>query len=111
VKTFRNKVKDLRGQLMNRLGPARDALTPEEETDLVLTVARTELAGELQGYVDAHRRRVVAAFENWWDKYRTTMQDIKGQRGKTTETLDAYLDQMGYTDGVPQPKEAVGSAE
>ena len=111
VKTFKNKVKDLRGQLLNRLGPARDALTPEEETDLVLTVARTELAGELQGYVDAHRRRVVAAFENWWDKYRTTMQDIKGQREKTTETLDSYLDQMGYTDGVPRPKEAVGSAE
>ena len=96
VKTFKNKVKDLRGQLLDRLGPARDALAPEEETDLVLTVSRTELADELQGYVDAHRQGVVAAFENWWDKYHTTMQDIKGRREETTEKLDHYLEVMGY---------------
>jgi type I restriction enzyme M protein len=111
VKTFKNKVKDLRGQLLDRLGPARNALTPEEETDLVLTVARTELADELRGYMDAHRQRVVAAFENWWDKYHTTMQDIKGRRRKTTETLDSYLNQMGYEDGVAQPEETVDTAE
>jgi type I restriction enzyme M protein len=96
VKTAKNKVKDLRGQLLDRLGPARDALTTEEEIDLVLTVARTELADELQGYVDTHRQRVVSMFKDWWDKYRTTMQDIKGRREQTTEKLDHYLEVMGY---------------
>ena len=111
VTTVKNKVKDLREQLLDRLGPARNALTPEEETDLVLTVARTELADELRGYVDAHRQRVVGAFENWWDKYCTTMQDIKGRRRETTETLDSYLNQMGYADGFAQPEETVDTAE
>ena len=96
VKTAKNKVKDLRGQLLDRLSPARDVLTPEEETDLVLTVARTELADELRGYVDTHRQRVVAMFENWWDKYHTTMQDIKARREETTDKLDHYLEVMGY---------------
>jgi type I restriction enzyme M protein len=75
---------------------AREALTPDEEAALVLTVARTELADELEGYVDAHRQRLVAAFENWWDKYHTTMQDIKGRREETTEKLDGFLGDMGY---------------
>jgi type I restriction enzyme M protein len=75
---------------------AREALTPDEEADLVLTVARTELADELEGYADAHRQRVVAAFENWWEKYQTTMQDLKGRREETTEKLDDYLEVMGY---------------
>ena len=96
VKTFENKAEGLRDELLDRLGPARDTLTPEEETDLVLTVARSELADELQSYVDAHRQRIVAAFENWWDKYRTAMQDIKGRREETTEKLDQYLEVMGY---------------
>jgi type I restriction enzyme M protein len=38
----------------------------------------------------------VAAFENWWDKYHTTMQDIKGRREETTAKLDDYLEVMGY---------------
>jgi type I restriction enzyme M protein len=109
VKTAKNKVKDLRAQLLDRLGPARDNLTPGEETDLVLTVARAELADELQGYVDTHRQRVVAAFENWWDKYSTTMQDIKGRREQTTEKLDGFLDQLGYTSDSASMEEATRS--
>lgn len=111
VKTAKNKVEDLRSQLLDRLDPARDALTPEEETDLVLTVARTDLADELQGYVDTHRQRVVAVFENWWDKYSTTMQDIKGRREQTTEKLDGFLDQLGYTSDSASMEEAFAHAE
>jgi type I restriction enzyme M protein len=111
AKTVRNKVEDLRGQLLDRLDPARDALTPKEETDFVLTVARTELADELQGYVDTHRQRVVAVFENWWDKYSTTMQDIKGRREQTTEKLDGFLDQLGYTSDSASMEEAFAHAE
>jgi type I restriction enzyme M protein len=96
IKEAKQKAKDLRSQLLDRMDDARDALTPDEEADLVLTVARTELADELEGYVDAHRQRVVAAFENWWDKYHTTMQDIKGRREETTEKLSNYLEVMGY---------------
>jgi hypothetical protein len=38
----------------------------------------------------------VTAFENWWGKYHTTMQDIKGRREETTEKLGNYLEVMGY---------------
>ena len=96
IKQAKKAVKALRGELLERLDNARAALDAAGEQTLVLTVARTELADELAGYVDAHRQRVVAAFETWWDKYHTTMQDIKAQREETTAKLDAYLDQMGY---------------
>lgn len=39
---------------------------------------------------------MVAGFENWWDKYQTTIQDIKGRREETTEKLGHYLEVMGY---------------
>jgi type I restriction enzyme M protein len=96
IKEAKQKAKDLRSQLLDRMDDAREALTPDEEANLVLTVARTELADELEGYVDAHRQRVVAAFENWWEKYHTTMQDIKGRREETTKKLNDYLEVMGY---------------
>ena len=97
IKEAKQKAKELRGQLLGRMDEARQALTPKEETDLVLTVARSELADELEGYVDAHRQRVIEAVETWWDKYQTTMQDIKGRREETTAKLDGFLDDIGYT--------------
>jgi type I restriction enzyme M protein len=96
IKEAKRVVKELRGELLERLDEERAALDDVEEQTLVLTVARTELADELSGYVDVHRQRVVAEFETWWDKYRTTMQNIKSRREATTAKLDAYLDQMGY---------------
>jgi type I restriction enzyme M protein len=89
-------IKKLRTQLLDRLHETRESLTDEEEKTLVLDVVHAELEQELSGYVDAHRQRVVAAFETWWDKYHTTMQDIKSRREQTTAKLDDYLDQMGY---------------
>ncbi|PEN12964.1 restriction endonuclease subunit M [Longibacter salinarum] len=96
IKEAKKTVKQLRGELLERLEAARKALDTEAEQVLVLTVARTVLADELSSYVDVHRQRVVAAFETWWDKYRTTMQDIKARREQTTAKLDGYLDAMGY---------------
>jgi type I restriction enzyme M protein len=58
IKEAKQKAKDLRSQLLDRMDEAREALTPDEEAALVLTVARTELADELEGYVDAHRQRL-----------------------------------------------------
>jgi type I restriction enzyme M protein len=96
IKAAKKDAKALRGELLDRLDEARASLTAEEEQALVLTVARAELERELRGYVDAHRRQVVAAIENWWDKYRTTMQDIKAERVETTRQLDQHLEVMGY---------------
>ncbi|NBC30145.1 MAG: hypothetical protein GVY29_09180, partial [Spirochaetes bacterium] len=96
INAAKDEVKALRGELSERLEAARDALDADAEQALVLTVARTELADELSGYVDSHRQRVVATFGTWWDKYRTTMQDIKARREQMTAKLDQYLDVMGY---------------
>ena len=98
LKAAKKDAKTLRGELLDRLDVARAALSPEEEGRVTLTVARAELEDELTGYVDDHRQQVVQAIENWWRKYRTTMQDIKSEREQTTAKLDQYLEVMGYAN-------------
>jgi type I restriction enzyme M protein len=39
---------------------------------------------------------MVAALENWWDKYRVTLRDIEGERDAAVAQLGAHLRGLGY---------------
>jgi type I restriction enzyme M protein len=36
------------------------------------------------------------AVENWWDKYRVTLQDIESQRDAARQQLSEFLSGLGY---------------
>ena len=55
-----------------------------------------KLAGHLESYVTAHRQEVVAAVENWWDKYWVTLRDIEGEREKAVMALSEFTRELGY---------------
>jgi len=59
-------------------------------------ILNEKLSGHLQSYVTAHRQEVIAAVENWWDKYRVTLRDIEGERNKMAENLMSCTDELGY---------------
>lgn len=44
----------------------------------------------------AHRQEVIAAVENWWDKYRVTLRDIEGKRADTVDKLSEFMGELGY---------------
>lgn len=88
--------KAMKQQLVTTLNTARVALTPEEEQTLVLKLWRQDLAGQLDGYVVAHRRKLIAALENWWDKYAVSLAQIEAQRDEAAVKLAAYLKDLGY---------------
>jgi type I restriction enzyme M protein len=50
----------------------------------------------LESYVIAHRQEVIAAVENWWDKYWVTLRDIEGEREKAVVALSEFSRELGY---------------
>lgn len=91
-KTFQT----LQKQFAACLGQASAALTDEQCRRLVLDVARDDLAGHLERYVAAHRQQVIAAVENWWDKYRVTLCDVEAARDAAAARLADYIARLGY---------------
>ena len=47
-------------------------------------------------YMDTHRQQIVAAFQNWWDKYRVTLTEIEGKRDMAARTLQDFLTELRY---------------
>ena len=41
----------------------------------------------VERYIAAQRKAIVAAFENWWDKYRVTLTEIEGKRDAAAQAL------------------------
>lgn len=90
------KLRTLKNGLVKRLDIARSVLTDDECQGLVLAIFKDGLIAELERYVTAHRQQVIAAVENWWDKYRVTLQDIETERDQATKRLSKFLQGLGY---------------
>jgi len=79
-----------------RLRAARLALSEEEAKVLVLGILRADLDTIRERYVAERRQQIIAAFENWWDKYLVTLTSIEDERDTAAASLKEYLGDLGY---------------
>ncbi|CAD5366522.1 Type I restriction-modification system, DNA-methyltransferase subunit M [Rubrivivax sp. A210] len=91
--------KDLkaRGQgFAQRLNEAVDALDEGGAAALLLGILRSDMQAILARYIGAHRQKVVATFENWWDKYSVTLTEVETAREHAEASLRDFLQRMRY---------------
>jgi len=96
LKEARKRFKELQKKFIKYLHEARNTLSDDDCRDLVLDILNEKLSGYLESYVSAHRQEVIAAVENWWDKYRVTLMDIERERDKAASRLAEFMGELGY---------------
>jgi type I restriction enzyme M protein len=79
-----------------RLNAAVDALDAAGAGALLEGILRSDMQVILERYVAAQRQLVVAVFETWWDKYRTTLTEIERERDEASSRLRNYLTALAY---------------
>lgn len=83
-------------QFTDEINRSVDGLTPKEAGELLLKILHDDMEKILTRYIAAQRGQIVAAFENWWDKYRVTLTQIELARAQATEKLTGFLKGLGY---------------
>jgi type I restriction enzyme M protein len=78
------------------IGTAVEGLTPDAAADLLLTILHKDMQTIVEHYIAAQRKQIVAAFENWWDKYRVTLTEIEGKRDEAAKALQGFLKGLRY---------------
>jgi len=78
------------------INTAVDGLTPEAAAELLLTILHDDMRAIVERYIAARRKAIVAAFENWWDKYRVTLTEIEGKRDAAARALQGFLKGLRY---------------
>ena len=96
LKESKKQLKTLQRRFIEQLREARDTMTDDDCAALVLKILKGKLSGHLEAYVAAHRQEVVAAFENWWDKYKVTLNEIKTNKKFIESSLSKMMLSLGY---------------
>jgi type I restriction enzyme M protein len=71
-------------------------LTEEEARRLILKKLYDIANSELNRYLNAEMRALIAAVENLWDKYAVSSRQLEDARSETLATLDGFLTGLGY---------------
>lgn len=90
------QLKARRDSFKQHIGAAVDGLSPEQAAELLLTILHNDMQAIVERYITAQRKQIVAAFENWWDKYRVTLTEIEGRRDTAARALQGFLKGLGY---------------
>lgn len=78
------------------LNQAVDGLDEAQAAELLLTILHNDMQAIVERYIAAQRKQIVAAFENWWDKYRVTLNEIEQKRDAAALALQGFLKGLGY---------------
>ena len=92
----RKQLKGSEGELVRQLNAAVDALDEKKAATLLLTILHDDMRTIVERYITQHRQQIVAAFENWWDKYKVTLTEIERDRDAAAKQLQEYLKGLGY---------------
>jgi type I restriction enzyme M protein len=92
----KKELRALRGQFLVELEVNRAGLSKRQERKLVLELSFEAIREQLDSYVNTHRRRVVSALENWWDKYATSLHQIESHLETAMAKLSTFLRELGY---------------
>ena len=92
----KKQLKSKKESFTAHINAAVDGLTPEVAADLLLSILHNDMRAIVERYIAAQRKQVVAAFENWWDKYRVTLIEIEGKRDAAAKALQEFLKGLRY---------------
>ena len=96
LSAIKKQLKAKNDSFKQHVDAAVDGLTPEAAADLLLTILHNDMNAIVERYIAAQRKQIVAAFENWWDKYRVTLTEIEGKRDEAAKALQGFLKDIGY---------------
>lgn len=90
------KLKEKQAALPEELNTSVDALDNTQAAELLLNILHNDMHTIVERYISAQRQQVIAAVENWWDKYQVTLTEIEQERDQAAKQLAGYLEGLGY---------------
>ncbi|MEP4545224.1 MAG: N-6 DNA methylase [Saccharospirillum sp.] len=90
------KLKEKQAALPDELNTSVDALDDAQAAELLLNILHNDMHTIVVRYISGQRQQVIAAVENWWDKYQVTLTEIEKERDQAAKQLAGFLEGLGY---------------
>jgi len=96
LRELKQNLKAVEARKDELVAQARAQISAQEAKRLILARLKRTLSEWYDDYLRRHRRGLVAAVENLWDKYAVTAKDIVSRRDRAGCELERYLVELGY---------------
>lgn len=96
LKLCRRKIKEIKNRQQVLVDQARRLITDEEAKELILKRWLKTLQDTVNSYLQTHKRELLQAVENLWQKYTTPISSILSEREEETQLLNQFLEELGY---------------
>ena len=98
-KELKNLGKELRAinqDLNIKIEEKRNSLTEQEAKELLLDKFYLTIKQHLEKYLNTEKKELTKIFENLWDKYNVSLNELKFERDLEVKKLDEFLERLGY---------------
>lgn len=96
ISKTKKEAKAIEKGLLDKLEEKIHSLDELAAEKLYLTMLYNGLNEQLGKALYVQRQSVIAAFENWWDKYQDTYQSIAQRKQAANDKLATFMKELGY---------------
>jgi len=96
LKRIRKEIKEKNEQLVERVRKAIGTMSEAEAERMMMKKLEDSSSEILNSYLTTQKQKIIAYFENLWDKYSVEVRTIERQRETYAKELDKYLEELGY---------------
>ncbi|RZN65565.1 MAG: type I restriction-modification system subunit M [Candidatus Methanoliparum thermophilum] len=96
LKKFKKALRDIKNELERKIQYKRKSLSEEEVKELLLEKFYGIIDEQLNKYLNAEKKDLIKIFENLWDKYKVSLEELTQERDEEVKKLDGFLKELGY---------------
>lgn len=97
LKETKRVLKEKERELEMKVEDKKKSFTEAEARELILKKFVDGIRSQLERYLSAEEKKIVATLELRWDKYQVPLSVIETDRDKSTKKLFRFLAELGYT--------------
>jgi type I restriction enzyme M protein len=100
IKAIKKALKEKSAEIEEGLEAKRQQLTEDEAKELIIGRFYRVIESYLEKELNNEKKALIKIFENLWDKYQTSLEELKEERDQEVRKLEEFLAGLGYYNSV-----------
>ncbi|MGC8690924.1 MAG: type I restriction-modification system subunit M [Caldisericum sp.] len=96
IKEARKKYTDKEKEIAKSVALKKENLSQDEAKELILERFYEVAKNNLDKYINAEKKELIKIFENFWDKYKKSLEELVKERDEDVKKLNEFLEHLGY---------------
>jgi type I restriction enzyme M protein len=96
LKNLNRELRAINQDLVKKIEEKRNFLTEQEVKELLLDKFYLTIHKHLEKYLNTEKKELTKIFENLWDKYKISLNELKFERDLEVKKLEEFLEKLGY---------------